>query len=761
MKKIYLFLLLFTATTLNAQVAFLKVSDSYPDYGGEQPEQNAYDWFVATYGDGNVVDMNHIPTDASTYKVLWVNVERDISEADFDNLFPADKRTALSDYVKAGGNLLLTKKASRLACHIGRMGDRVGGMYYPSWGNSVYNVGGDIWTINAMIGVRDGLALRDARQHPIFKDMTRGLYNEFSHESFPLIGKVNRSDNNIMWTEMERKDGAARADNDNLYHLQEFESSWNCQVLAVWGQVVNYCAPTVIEFFPLGEYKGSVITIGAAAYQWGSSNDYISNVQKLTQNALTYLSQGGVEYGYYLPYSLSEIYSIDEYQPEYQPAKWFYDNYVVPGNGRFIHKDEVFPTGMKVLWVHGDRVGQNAGDFYNAFGGDAFKTKLQAFVQAGGKVFLTKQANRFVNDIGRCTWVPSYDQSGYNDGNDTWYMVSNFVPIGVDRHNHPAFRYMENYTEHVPEGYCKWPLVNGDGTYKRSDHKYMWGEPGDVWSNIYGIYAGATDIARLNAFESVQNCQILGGWGHTTALDGVTMVEFLPTASFAGTVIAQGVPAYQWTTPNTAIYNVKNLTQGVLEYLSSADIYTRDVPADHYGTICLPRASASLSDGMKVYRVLSDETDGIMLEEVNAMEAGVPYFFYSTATQISVTMTGAAVLTPQNGNGLIGNFGPASVEIPNDPDNYILGSDNTLYYIDQAGIMLGANRAYLDRSTINQSTPSGMPKRVMGIHKAPSVATALDNTGSQNILPVKKLINGRLVIQVGDQLYDVTGTQVK
>lgn len=759
MKKFYLFLMLFAATALNAQVAFLKVSDSYPDYGGQQPEQQAYNWFVTTYGAGNVVDMNHIPTDASTYKVLWVNVERDISEADFDNLFPADKRTALSNYVKAGGNLLLTKKASRLACHIGRMGDRVGGTYYPSWGNSGYNVGVDVWTINAMIGV--GYTLRDARQHPIFKDMTTST--QYAHESFPLIGTVNRSDDNCIWTEMERKDGAPRAGNDNLYHLQEFESSWNCQVLAVWGHVRDYCGPVIVEFFPQNDYKGTVLSIGSNAYQWGTSNDYISNVQKLTQNALTYLSQGGVEYGYYLPYSLSEIYSIDQYQPEYQPAKWFYDNYVVTGNGRFIHKDEVFPTGMKVLWVHGDRVGQNAGDFYNAFGGDAFKTKLQAFVQAGGKVFLTKQATRFANDIGRCSWAPSYDQSGYNDGNDTWYMVSNFVAVGtgVDRHNHPAFQYMQDYTEHDSEGYCKWPLVNGDGTYKRSDHKYMWGEPGSVW-NDYGISAGATDIARLNAFESAQNCQILGGWGHTTALDGVTMVEFLPTASYAGTVIAQGVPAYQWTTPNTAIYNVKNLTKGVLEYLNSADIYTRDVPANHYGTICLPRASASLSAGMTVYRVLSDQTDGIMLEQVNAMEAGVPYFFYSTATQISVTMTGAAVLTPQNGNGLIGNLGPDPLEIPNDPDNYILGNDNSLYYIDIAGIMLGANRAYLDRSTIVSASPvSGAPKRVMGAHRAPQTTTDMEQLESEANGNEKRIQDGQLIIRHGENWYNATGVRIK
>ena len=150
-----------------------------------------------------------------------------------------------------------------------------------------------------------------------------------------------------------------------------------------------------------------------------------------------------------------------------------------------------------------------------------------------------------------------------------------------------------------------------------------------------------------------------------------------------------------------------------------------------------------------------------MLEEVNAMEAGVPYFFYSTVTQSSVTMTGAAVPAPQNGNGLVGNFGPASVEIPYDPDNYILGSDNTLYYIDQEDIMLGANRAYLDRSTIGNVTPSNMPKRIMRIQNAPSVVTALDNAETPATKPVKILMDGQLMIQMGDQLFDVTGKQLK
>ena len=761
-KTLSLLIALVFAFTASAQVAFLKVQETLPDYGGQQPEQNAYEWFKTTYGDAHVVDMTNIPVDASTYKVLWIHVDRNISESDFDNLF-ATAKTAIETYVKAGGNLLLTKKASRLVCHIGRMQKNDNTPYYPGWNNSGYSNGADTWTINAILG--QTLTKRDARQHPVFKELaTTGDGND---QRYPLIGAVSRSDDNIMWNDVYRRDGS-RADgsDDNIARLNEFQDSWECQILAVWGHVTNYCAPTVIEFYPQGEFRGSIITVGAAAYQWSTSNDHMDNIKKLTNNALEYLNHSGIEYCYYMPYSLSEIYSNDEYQPEYLSAKWFYDNYVLTNKGRFIHKGESFPAGMKVLWVHGDRNGQDKDDFYNAMGGDTFKNKLKTYVQRGGNVFLSKQATHFAYRIDRTNWEPSYDNSAYQEGSDVWYMVSNFVGVGtgVDRHDHQAFQYMENYTEHSNEGYCKWALVSGEGTYRRSSHKYMWGEPGEVWNNNYSISAATTAIERLNTFESQQTCQILGGWGHTTALDGVAMVEFLPTASYSGTIIAQGLAAYQWTTPNTSITNVQNLTKGVLEYLYSQSVYTREVTPDLYGTICLPRASASVENAT-IYSVLSiaEGNDGIMLQEVhgNEMEAGKPYFFYASATPISVTMTGAAVTTPVENNGLIGNLGSDNMVVPKANTHYILGP-NILYYVDADNITIGANRAYLDTEEINDVDPApGRTVRKMSFRSTPNTATGLEVPEEETLQPVKKFVNGHLYIQYGDKVYDITGNQIK
>ena len=862
MKKNYLFLVvvLMVSMSLSAQkVGYLLTESaitSLPDEDGQKPEQNAANWFVSAYGsNAQLVSLSDLASlNPATVKVLWINIDRtglaDLAAAGID----AAAVTAIGNYVKAGGNLLLTKQAAHLAYSTGRIG------YAPEWHNEGYQSGGDTWYIKTKLG--GGTANpTDRSNHAIYKNIAMDANGQF-----PLVGAVKRSDRNNKWNDYLRKDGAGdiHYDNGNVQRLLDFEGDWNCEALATWPHINDYCLPMIINFKPNYEdFQGGMLAICLAAYQWGTANDdptNIGNVRRLTQNSIEYLygsdprpqveaswnvtpadgviggsmtasvttagtiswsssdntvasvsSEGVITYNgfgsctitavvskdgfadknlaqtitvtgataatyaYALPYSLYTMQHYDNeegFYPDYQAAKWFYDNYVALGTGCFIDPtaysaSTAFPSAINVLWVNNDHVGLARDTYYDNLGGNNFKDAMQAFVQAGVKVFLSKQATRLAHDIGRVSVAPDYRISGWQEkDNNTRYMTADFYAlkdadenrVGLDRHNHPVYKYLpaESWVTHYEEGqdvYCKWQLMDFAAD-RRTDNNA-------IWENHWDGYADAVHLARATKFESDYQCRILGGYGHTTALDGVGFVEFYPTNTYSGTIVALGLCTYQWGSNNSMVSRIQKLTQGVLEYLNNADTYTRTVTAGNFGTICLPRASASLSDGMTVYRVLSDETDGIMLEEVNAMEAGVPYFFYSTANRISVTMTGAAELIPKNGNGLIGNFGPASVEIPNETDNYILGSDNTLYYIDQAGIMLGANRAYLDRSTINQSTPSGMPKRVMGIHKAPSVATALDNTGSQNILTVKKLINGRLVIQVGDQLYDVTGTQVK
>ena len=473
-------------------------------------------------------------------------------------------------------------------------------------------------------------------------------------------------------------------------------------------------------------------------------------MQKLTQNALTYLSYTGVEYGYYMPYSLSEVYSIDEYQPEYNSAKWVYDNYVVTGKGRFIHKDEVFPDGMKVLWVHHDRVGVNSADCYNILGGDTFRDKLSNFVKAGGNVFLSKQATRLVKDINRATWYPRYGDGGYGDGNDIWYMTSNFVACGnTDRHNHPIFTYMQGYTENGSEGYCKWPLLNAASmSYRRTDNNCLW----DDWS-AYNISAEPTDVARLNTFESTQNCQILGGFGHTTALDAAGLIEFLPDATYAGKVIAMGLAAYQWTTVNNSS-NMQNLTKGILTYLATPETYERDVRSGYFGTICLPKASTSFT-GAEMFELDTKTADGngIELTQVYALEAGKPYIFLANASKLVVTLTGAVVADAIPNKGLIGNLDDSDLSVPMDK---LILKDNQLYIVDTDNVKVAKNRAYIDPTQVPAypTTPKTSARRALRIHNTPTDVEALENTPAAD----RKIIrNGTLYIIHDGKTYNAQG----
>lgn len=327
MKKISLFVAMaMTVLSLNAQNAYLllesSVSNLPTEYSegevAENPEQNAANWFQTQYvkkGIGSFISASEIAGAAAKgVKTIWVNVEReglaDIKDAKVSDGVVAD----LKAFVEAGGNLLLTKQAVMVAHRMGRM-------YEPTWGATGYNVGGDVWSINPHVGLWWTLAdtRRDNWDHPIFEGLDEEAITDYSatmeedgeavpYPTLPLIGMVARTDDNISWIDYFRKDlsaadmkmvdteGVTHYSNDNVLRLPDFEEDWNVKVLACWGHVQDYCGGVVVELNPDGNFKGRIMTIGASAYQWGSSNDYISNVKKLTKNALNYLT-GEIESG--------------------------------------------------------------------------------------------------------------------------------------------------------------------------------------------------------------------------------------------------------------------------------------------------------------------------------------------------------------------------------------------------------------------------------------------------------------------------------
>lgn len=840
MKKIYLFLLvvLMASMSLSAQkVGYLLTESaitSLPDEDGQKPEQNAANWFKDTYVDQNVgqfVSLSDLASGLSSdIKVLWINVDRNINIETFDALFSQEVRTAITNYVKAGGNLYLSTHATRI---IGP--DYINRASYPSFTeNNAFANGSDHWKVIASNGARGG-----DKSHSIYTLLISngkevdGESNRF-YMQYGGGGDKPRSDRNCIWNV-----------NGNEGEINSFQNNNSCRILGSFGHNDYVSVVGIAEFYPKNDFKGTVITNGLAACSFAEANANKDCVQYLTQGILDYLSKratatwttapkanpvikdeedvnvtpgtnctvtvttsdpaianynvghiyynffgnvtftatatgdgvnipknavlypevrtvtGGAPaaFGYILPSSIHIIsangYNGEgNYLPDYLAALWFYNEYVSQGKGCFINPAEAsIPSQVKVLWINSDKNGLSTENFDAAYAGTGFVTALTNYVNTGGNLFLSKQAVRMLRKIGRYDngTYPTYANGGYTDNNDDWKIRNSFFAGdgAVDYSSHLIFKDIED---------SPFALIAGGGSHNhRTDNNNL------IYDEVFN------DKDAMQSFETNHNCRILGTWPNAAVnkCDRGVLVEFLPQSATAGTIIEVGASAYQWNDKGTINLenihpNMKKLTSNILSYLYSLTTYTRNVPADHYGTICLPRASASLSDGMTVYRVLSDQTDGIMLEEVNAMEAGVPYFFYSTVDQITVTMTGAAVAAPQDGNGLVGNFGPENMIVPNETDNFILGSDNTLYFVDAGSIVVGANRAYLDRSAIAEAAPmAGAPRRKVAIHTAPDSATAIEMVETTDGKPVKMIINGHFYVRRDGRLYDSAGARVK
>ncbi len=189
--------------------------------------------------------------------------------------------------------------------------------------------------------------------------------------------------------------------------------------------------------------------------------------------------------------------------------------------------------------------------------------------------------------------------------------------------------------------------------------------------------------------------------------------------------------------------------------------YTRDgLTPGNYGTVCLPMASPQFA-GAEFYRVAGKELENsapkdIVIESVDAINAGVPYLFQATAEIMVLYNEGEAATEPDNSqsNGLIGSF--EIRDIDDEEYNYIL-HDNQLYQVNHSKV--GAYRAYFDlseMSVFDPAAPAPALQRRMGINH-PNMPTALENAAADAVSTRKVLRNGHLYIERDGRIYTIQG----
>ena len=260
-------------------------------YDGEQPEYNAAVWFRDNYINaekkGRFIPIEELPDlYAKGLKTVWVNVER-IGISTADGMFNDTYTNNIRAFVQAGGNVLLTKQATRFAFLMGRIG------YAPEFNSSptyLTEDQGPRRSIATRMGVADGVdEILDMSSHPLYNDMLAWT----DAKNVYLVGTdCKKTYDYCSWQDFFRAtDEDTHYDNRLIQRLRDFENDWSATVIGIRGDVGDYCLSNVIEFNAKDGWAGRILTIGSDAYQWGTSNNGVEreNLSKLTTNALSYL----------------------------------------------------------------------------------------------------------------------------------------------------------------------------------------------------------------------------------------------------------------------------------------------------------------------------------------------------------------------------------------------------------------------------------------------------------------------------------------
>ena len=153
------------------------------------------------------------------------------------------------------------------------------------------------------------------------------------------------------------------------------------------------------------------------------------------------------------------------------------------------------------------------------------------------------------------------------------------------------------------------------------------------------------------------------------------------------------------------------------------------------------------------------EGAGLYLDQLKAgakLEAGKPYIFKATASEIAVTYEAEEALTPVAGaNGLTGTF----TDIAADGilvDNYIIAQNQI--WVAGEETTLPANRAYINATlipTTEQPKLAGRRRVCMG----ENAETGVDNIITTDA-PVKVIENGQLIIIRNGEKFNVQGQKL-
>ena len=396
-------------------------------------------------------------------------------------------------------------------------------------------------------------------------------------------------------------------------------------------------------------------------------------------------------------------------------AQWFNTNYVAKGEGQFFTPatiNTLDAKNVRALWVAIDRVGIERG--YNnlpaAFNSDEAINAMKKFVQAGGNLLLTSHATQLIVPLERVTevYAPNIFGAGAGGDNPDEWGINAQIGVTYDHRSHAIYQgLVANTTQYTKPKHDFFPMI-GDGC--KEDHNCNWD---------FNLIAGLEDNPnKLVDFETKTSSTVLGAWQHVVDYACAGVIEFHPTTGFKGTILCNGIAAYEWNQNNvTNAYqsNIEKLTANSLEYLKSLNtltiadnannvadairtmsgkpidfILTRQLKADTWNTICLPfdvnadqiNSVLKSAGNVKTFDREEASTQTIYFKDAETMQAGVPYLIKPMEEVATLTFDGVTITSTEaqsNGTecGIHGTYAP-----------YTMNTDGTEMF-------LNANRQFV------------------------------------------------------------------
>lgn len=231
---------------------------------------------------------------------------------------------------------------------------------------------------------------------------------------------------------------------------------------------------------------------------------------------------------------------------------WFIGNDNLQGLDKVVFTPDNISTlnakDVKILWIPINRQGDNI---------DVVKPKaiydhveaLKNYVKNGGNLYLTNHATLLVSEIGR---IPAdYKPNTVTYGDPVNISIDD--PWGVN----PRFADMD-YRGHVL--YSDFKAGSRESNYflnsgpSREDHNCLWKD------------------FNYTDFINATNSHILGKWSDNGDTNNFGVVEFMPKAEYKGTILCNGLAAYEWSCEgNKYVDNIKRFTENSISYLATID----------------------------------------------------------------------------------------------------------------------------------------------------------------------------------------------